>query len=60
MDIYNRWIKQVGVFILPIFVISNFPPMFVLNKMPPIYLGWAMLLPVVLLLVVRWLWRRGL
>jgi ABC-2 type transport system permease protein len=40
MEIYNRWIKQVGVFVLPIFVITKFPPMFVLNKMPIGYLAW--------------------
>jgi ABC-2 type transport system permease protein len=60
MDIYNRWIKQVGVFVLPIFVISNFPPMFVLNKMPPVYLAWSAILPVALLLVVRQFWTIGL
>ena len=60
MDIYTFTIRQVGVFILPIFVISNFPPMFVLHKMPPIYLAWAFLLPVILLYLVRLLWKRGL
>jgi ABC-2 type transport system permease protein len=60
MDIYNRWIKAVGVFLLPIFVISNFPPMFVLGHMPPIYLAWSAILPVLLLVAVRLLWRKGL
>jgi ABC-2 type transport system permease protein len=60
MDIYNRWIKQVGVFILPIFVISNFPPMFLLNKMSLAYLAWSALLPLILLLVVRVVWKQGL
>jgi ABC-2 type transport system permease protein len=60
MDIYNRWIKAVGVFLLPIFVISNFPPMFVLGKMSPIYLAWAAALPVLMLFVVRVAWRKGL
>ncbi len=60
MDIYNRWIKQIGIFVLPIFVISNFPPMFVLNKMPPIYLAWSVVLPVGLLLLVRQIWKVGL
>jgi ABC-2 type transport system permease protein len=60
MDIYTAWVKQVGVFILPIFVISNFPPMFVLNKMPPMYLAWSALLPIILLLAVRLLWKQGL
>ena len=60
MDIYNNTIRQIGVFILPIFVISNFPPMFVLHKMPSIYLAWSVLLPVILLYLVRLLWKRGL
>lgn len=60
MDIYTRWIQQIGVFILPIFVITNFPPMFVLHKMPPAYLAWSALLPVLLLVLVRQVWKRGL
>ncbi len=60
MDIYSRWIQQIGVFVLPIFVISNFPPMFVLDKMPPIYLAWSAVLPFILLGIVRALWKRGL
>jgi ABC-2 type transport system permease protein len=60
MDIYTITIRQVGVFIIPIFVISNFPPMIVLHKMPPLYLVWAFLLPILLLYGVRLLWKRGL
>jgi len=59
MDIYTFTIRTIGVFVLPIFVISNFPPMFVLHKMPPVYLVWAFLLPIALLYVVRSLWKRG-
>ncbi len=60
MDIYSQWIKQIGIFVLPIFVISNFPPMFLLHKMPPIYLGWSVLLPLILFVIVRSFWQRGL
>jgi ABC-2 type transport system permease protein len=60
MDIYTFTIRQIGVFVLPIFVISNFPPMFVLGKLPPLYLAWSVLLPILLLLAVRSLWKRGL
>ena len=60
MDIYTPWIKQIGVFLLPIFVITNFPPMFLLNKMPPVYLAWATVIPVILLGIVRLLWKKGL
>lgn len=60
MEIYHRWIKQIGVFVLPIFVITNFPPLFVLHKMPPAYLVWSAVLPIVLLFIVRQVWKRGL
>lgn len=60
MDIYSNWIKQVGVFLLPIFVISNFPPMFLLGKMPSIYLGWALLAPLLLFGLTRSLWNKGM
>jgi ABC-2 type transport system permease protein len=60
MDIYNYAVKFVGVFLVPIFVISNFPPLFVLNKMPPVYLAWSVILPLGLLFVVRQAWKRGL
>jgi len=60
MEIYNNWIKQIGIFVLPIFVITNFPAMVVLNKMPPIYAGWSLLLPVILLMLVRAAWKKGL
>ncbi|MFZ6030856.1 MAG: ABC transporter permease [Chloroflexota bacterium] len=60
MDIYSRWIKAIGVFVLPIFVITNFPPLFLLGKMPPGYQAWALVLPLLLLIVVRLVWRQGL
>jgi ABC-2 type transport system permease protein len=60
MEIYSQWIKQIGVFVLPIFVITNFPPLFLLNKMPPIYVGWSVLLPIILLMIVRAVWNKGL
>ncbi len=60
MDIYNRWIQQIGIFVLPIFVVTNFPSMFLLHKMPPTYLAWAIILPVLLLMIVRMLWKTGL
>ncbi len=60
MGIYTETIRQIGVFVLPIFVITNFPPLFLLGKMPPTYMIWAVLLPILLLTFVRLLWQRGI
>lgn len=60
MDIYPAWIRQVGVFVLPIFVIANFPARFVLGRMPMLYTGWAFAVPILLLIAIRMLWQHGL
>jgi ABC-2 type transport system permease protein len=60
MIIYSQWIRLVGVFIVPIFVLTNFPALFVLKEMPTSYLLWATLLPLILLFIVRRVWLRGL
>lgn len=60
MDIYSRWIQSAGVFILPIFVITNFPPMAALSRLPVEYMAWAVVLPLVLLWGVHALWMKGL
>jgi ABC-2 type transport system permease protein len=59
MGIYTATIQQIGVFVLPIFVITNFPPLFLLGKMPPVYMAWGLVLPVLLMLATRLLWMRG-
>jgi len=60
MGIYTATIQQIGVFILPIFVITNFPPLFLVGKMPPSFMAWALVLPILLLAAVRLLWKKGL
>lgn len=60
MDIYSRWIQAAGVFVLPIFVLTNFPPMAALGRLPAIYMAWAVILPSVLLWITHAIWERGL
>jgi ABC-2 type transport system ATP-binding protein len=60
MGIYTATIQQIGVFVVPIFVITNFPPLYLVGKMPPGYMAWALVLPILLLAAVRALWQRGL
>lgn len=60
MGIYTATIQQIGIFILPIFVVTNFPPLYLVGKMPRLYQAWALLLPLLLLAAVRSLWKRGL
>jgi len=60
MGIYNDGVRFFGVFVLPVFVITNFPPLVLLGKMPVIYGAWSLVLPFGLLLIIRLAWNRGL
>ena len=60
MQLYSPAVQFVGVFLLPIFMVTNFPPMMALGKMPPAYLAWSAAAPLLLLGLVRLFWRQGL
>ncbi len=60
MGIYNRLIQQIGVFVLPIFVITNFPALFLLKKMDPLYAVWGVLGPIIWFALASYLFNRGL
>ncbi len=60
MGIYTRLIQNVGVFVLPIFVLTNFPALFILKKMEPLYAVWGILGAFVWLAFTNRLFRRGL
>ncbi len=57
MIIYNKMIQRVGVFIFPIFVVTNFPALFVLGRMNVIYMIWGIIAPVLLLTITRLAWN---
>lgn len=57
MDIYSKWIQRIGLFIVPLFVISNFPAMFLLNRLNTTYIIWAIVAPVICLTLVILFWR---
>lgn len=57
MQIYSKWIQRVGLFIIPIFVIINFPVMALFETLTPIYLVWGIIAAVLLFVFVRKLWN---
>lgn len=60
MGIYSRLIQQIGAFVLPIFVITNFPALFILRKMEPLYVVWGIFGPFAWLALSSFLFKRGL
>lgn len=56
MLIYNKWIQRAGIFLLPIFVITNFPAMALLERLSGAYAAWGFIVPVLLFALTRKAW----
>jgi len=52
MQIYGKWIQRIGTFILPIFVIANFPVMALFENLPPILIAWGIAVPIALFVIM--------
>ncbi len=57
MLIYNKWMQRVGVFLIPIFCITNFPAMFVLGNLSTVYFVWVFIAPVLFFTLITLFWR---
>jgi ABC-2 type transport system permease protein len=57
MIIYDKIIQQIGIFIFPILVITNFPVLFMLDKLSPFYLFWGIFVSVLLMILCRTFWK---
>lgn len=56
MLIYSKWLQRIGVFIIPVFFITNFPAMFLTGSLKGINVIWVVLAPMVFLTAVRLFW----
>lgn len=60
MHIYPKIAQRVGIFIFPIFIVTNFPAMFVIGELNLWYVGWGTFVAVALSVLVRCLWKYSL
>lgn len=57
MTIYGKWIQRLGIYMIPIFLISNLSPLYVLKKLSLSYAIWGMIAPIVFFIISRILWK---
>ncbi|QUI22547.1 ABC-2 family transporter protein [Vallitalea pronyensis] len=60
MDIYNKTIKNIGTFVIPIFLVSNFSPLFLLGRLETIHILWAIVAPFVFFTITRLIWKKAI
>ena len=59
MSIYNKYIQRIGLFLIPVFFITNMPSMFILGKFNFIYYIWIIVAPILFMSILRLIWRVG-
>ncbi len=57
MGIYNRVIKGIGTFVIPVFIITNFAPMFVMGQLSVFHMIWSVFITIGLLIVLKLFFR---
>lgn len=58
--IYNDWVQRIGTFLIPVFVVTNFPGLFLMGELSVGLKIWGALAPVIFFLIGRFLWKRAL
>lgn len=58
--IHIKAVQRVGVFVLPIFLITNFSPLFVMNDLSSTELLWGIFAPILFFLLTRFFWSRSI
>lgn len=58
--IYGKWMQRIGTFLIPIFIITNFPGLFVMGELSTSMMLWGMLAPILFFLIGRLIWKKAL
>ncbi len=60
MTIYNKYIQRIGLFLIPVFFITNMPSMFILGRFNSTYYIWIIAAPILFMSILRLIWRVGI
>ncbi len=60
MGIYNRAVQDIGMIVLPIFLVTNFPALYLMDKLTPAMAVWGMAAPLLLLGLTRVVFKRAI
>ena len=60
MNLYPKWVQRLGILILPVFLITNFPTLYVMGALSPAMQVWGLAAPLVVFGIQRVIWRRAM
>ncbi len=59
-QLYGGWIQKLGTFVLPIFLITNYPILFIMGELEGYMYVWAVAAPILAFAVSEALWRYAM
>jgi ABC-2 type transport system permease protein len=60
MSIYGKVVRIIGIYIVPVFVIANYPSMYIMNKLHTGDIIWAIIAVSAAFCIARWIFNRGI
>lgn len=60
MNVYSKRVQWFGIFLIPVFVITNFPTLFVKGKLTMAMAIWGIISAVLMFIVQKIVWRRAM
>jgi ABC-2 type transport system permease protein len=60
MALYGRGIRFAGLFIFPVFIISNWPGLFLLGSLSPLFLAYGFIAAIGWFIITRILWKHAI
>lgn len=60
MQIYKKWMRNIGTFLFPILLISNNSFLFVVGKLDKRAILWGITAPVLCIILVRLVWKKAI
>ena len=60
MKIYNKTVQNIGTFIIPVFMLTNWSGLFVFGQLSLLEKMWGIIAPFIILAIARIMWVRGL
>lgn len=57
--IYGKWMQRIGTFLLPVFVITNFPGLFLMGQLSAGMVIWGVTVPILFFAITRFVWKKA-
>jgi ABC-2 type transport system permease protein len=60
MNIYPKIVRDIGTFVIPVFVITNWAGRSALGRLSPMEIAWGIIVPVLIFLIAHVMWKFGI